>query len=121
LIVGQFACCSLYHVDPQAPSAVALDLGGNGYAASDGMSLDGDDLWISRGLFSDSVDRIRLCPTYDCGTVIAGAVDPNLSFPTDAQVVDGAVLVVSSQFDNGGGLGDGIPSLPFTVAAIPLG
>lgn len=120
LIVGQFGCCSLLHVDPRAPSAVAVDLGGYQLAASDGMSLHGDDLWIARGVTSDSVDRIRLCPTYDCGTVVAGPPDPALSFPTDVQVVDGAVLVVNSQFDNGGGLGDGIPTLPFTVAVIPM-
>ncbi|MGE5211120.1 MAG: hypothetical protein ACM3MM_07625 [Acidobacteriota bacterium] len=144
LIVGQFVCCSLFHVDPSAPSAVVVDLGGYPYLVGDGMSLDGDDLWLVHGSWMDSVDRIRLCPSYDCGTVVGGAVDPNLSFPTDVQVVDGAVLVVNSQFDNDSGFGadtgtlpfqvtpggdkvevpsgvsDDAPTLPFWVSAIPL-
>jgi hypothetical protein len=144
LIVGQFVCCSLFHVDPSVPSAVVVDLGGYPYLVGDGMSLDGDDLWLVHGSWMDSVDRIRLCPSHDCGTVVGGAVDPNLSFPTDVQVVDGAVLVVNSQFDNGSGFGadtgtlpfqvmpggdtvevpsgvsDDAPTLPFWVSAIPL-
>lgn len=121
LIAGQFACCSLYHIDPRMPSARAVDLGGYTFVTSDGMSLLGDyDLWITNGFSRDSVDRVHLCPSYDCGTVTSGAVDPNLSFPTDVQVIEGAVLVVNSQFDNGGGLGNGTPTKPFSISVLPL-
>ena len=71
-------------------------------------------------LFRDAIHRIALCPSYDCGTVTLGARDPMLSFPTDVQVMGDVVLVVNSQMRHGliAHLGD--PTLPFTVAAIPL-
>lgn len=122
LVVGDFACCSLHHVDPRVPSYTPIDLGGYEFVVSDGMSLSGLDLWITQGMANggrtDEVDRVRLCPTYDCGSVTPGSADPNLSFPTDVQVVGNKVYVVNSQFDNGGGLGDGTPTLPFTVSVI---
>jgi hypothetical protein len=74
-----------------------------------------------RDAVRDIVNRVDLCPSYDCGTVVYGAVDPLLSFPTDVEIRGDQLLVVNSQFDNGGGLGDGTPTKPFTISAIPIG
>jgi len=119
LLVNQFIGNLLFHVDPRVPSAVVIDLDQALAYGGDGMSLDGNTLWVvNAGL--DAIDRVELCPGFDCGTVTKGERDPMLSFPTDVQVMGDVVLVVNSQMRHGliAYLGD--PTLPFTVAAIPL-
>jgi hypothetical protein len=123
LMAVHFANGKLFHIDARSLSAYTIevvDLGGYLLTVGDGMTARGDVLWVTRGAASDTVDRVVLCPSHDCGTVTAGAPDASLSFPTDAELRDDQLLVVSSQFDNGGGLGDGIPTKPFTVSAIPI-
>ena len=117
LVAGQYRGTLLFHIDPRVPSAVVIDLGDIRYPGTDGMSLDGNVLWTTN-TYGNAVDRITLCPTYDCGTVVAGASDPLLSFPTDVQIAGDIVLVVNSQFP--GLVGPLEPTLPFTVAAIPI-
>jgi len=119
LVVGQSTGNLLFHVDPAVPSAIVIDLGEGMAVGSDGMDLDAGTLWVTDP-YSDAIHRIALCPSYDCGTVTLGERDPMLSFPTDVQVMGDVVLVVNSQMRHGllAHLGD--PTLPFTVAAIPL-
>lgn len=118
LVAVHFSNGSLFHIDPVGASVEAIDLGGALLTVGDGMVLVGDDLWVTRGAAGDSIDRVTLCASYRCGTVVAGGQDPSLSFPTDVERRNDLLLVVNSQFDNGGGLGDGEPTLPFTVSAI---
>lgn len=134
LVVGQYMGALLFHVDPRVPSAVVIDLGDGyvnrevassgsstreiRYAGTDGMSLDGNVLWTTN-TYGNAVDRIMLCPTYDCGTLVAGESDPLLSFPTDVQIAGDIVLVVNAQLQGLIGLGE--PTVPFTVAAISVG
>jgi len=132
LVAGQYTGTQLFHIDPRVPSAVVIDLGDGyvtqqvaptgssrqvRYAGTDGMSLDGDVLWTTN-TSGNAVDRVTLCPTYDCGTIVAGASDPLLSFPTDVQIAGDVVVVVNSQFP--GLIGALEPTLPFTIAAIPI-
>ena len=84
------------------------------------MRAKGNVLWVTRGAAGDTIDRVALCPSYNCGTVVAGTPDPALSFPTDVEIRGDQLLVVNSQFDNGGGLGNGTPTKPFTVSAISI-
>jgi len=118
LVAGQYMGTLLFHIDPSVPSAVVIDLGDIRYPGTDGMSLDGNVLWTTN-TYGNAVDRITLCPTYDCGTVVAGASDPLLSFPTDVQIAGDVVLVVNAQMLDGL-IGPGEPMVPFTVAAIPI-
>ena len=117
LVVGQYTGTLLFQFDPGVPSATVIDLGDVRFAGTDGMSLDGDVLWTTN-TYGNAVGQIVLCPTYDCGTVVAGPRDPLLSFPTDVQVAGNVVLVVNAQLPGLIGLGE--PTLPFTVSAVPV-
>jgi hypothetical protein len=124
LVAVHFFNGKLFHIDPHPPGGglniAVVDLGGYSLTVGDGMRAMGDVLWVTRGAAGDTVDRVALCPSHNCGTVTAGEPDPTLSFPTDVEIRGGELLVVNSQFDNGGGLGDGIPTKPFFVSAIPI-
>lgn len=121
LVAVHFFNGNLFHIDARSPSegitVETIDLGGFRLTYGDGMRALGDVLWVTRGRASDSVDRVTLCPSHTCGTVVAGAKDPALSFPTDVEIRGDQLLVVNSQF--WGLLGGAPPTKPFTVSAIP--
>ena len=114
----------LFHIDAHSPNdgytIETVDLGGYLLTVGDGMRAKGNVLWVTRGAASDTIDRVALCPSHDCGTEVAGTPDPLLSFPTDVEIRGDQLLVVNSQFDNRGGLGNAIPSKPFFVSAISI-
>ncbi len=123
LVAVHFYNGLLFHIDARplgAYTIATIDLGGYLLTLGDGMRAQGHVLWVTRGAADDTIDRIALCPSNDCGTVVAGTPDAALSFPTDVELRGDQLLVVNSQFDNGGGLGDGVPTKPFFVSAISI-
>ncbi len=125
LLAVHFSNGQLFHIDARSyPSGGitigSVDLGGYLLTVGDGMRARGNVLWVTRGAAGDTIDRVALCPSHDCGIVVAGLPDPALSFPTDVELRGDQLLVVNSQFDNGGGLGNGVPTKPFFVSAISI-
>ncbi|WP_157556601.1 SMP-30/gluconolactonase/LRE family protein [Nocardia acidivorans] len=117
LLVVDMPTGDLYRVSLDAARAVTKVIQRGGTMINgDGLELRGDTLWVVRNK-DNTVSRWQV--TGDGSTVEQQQLitDAALAIPTTIAHAGDRALVVISQFDRGGPMGEGTPA-PFTVAAI---
>ncbi|MRH89003.1 superoxide dismutase [Nocardia sp. SYP-A9097] len=117
LLVVDMPTGDLYRISLDAQRAVinVTERGGN-MINGDGLELRGDTMWVVQNK-DNTVSRWKV--TDDGATVEQQQriTDAALAIPTTIAHVGDRALVVISQFDRGGPMGEGTPAA-FTVAAI---
>ncbi|MBO1334601.1 SMP-30/gluconolactonase/LRE family protein [Streptomyces sp. VRA16 Mangrove soil] len=121
LYVVDMGAGDLYRVTTGGVAAVRrVDLHGPPLTNGDGLELRGRTLWAAQNL-DNTLTRWRLNGSGSAARVTRSVTDPALQVPTTLThdgAFGGQLLVVRSQFDKGGPLGDGTPEEPFTVASV---
>jgi sugar lactone lactonase YvrE len=124
LLTVQSNTGKLYRIDTQTEQVTPVDLGDAKLTNGDGLVLTGNTLYVIRN--QGFITKISLDENFKSGEV----VEPNTpvpsptnevdgDFPTTGALVGGRLLVVNSQFDEGGPVGGADPEIPFTVSAMP--
>lgn len=117
LLVVDMATGDLYRVSLQAqPSVTKVKLNGGTMINGDGLELRGDTLWVVQNR-DNTVSRWTVSADGTAADLQQHVTDAALSVPTTIAHVGDRALVVVSQFDRGGPMGEGTPA-PFTIAAI---
>jgi Cu-Zn family superoxide dismutase len=95
----------------------AIDLGGAGVPAGDGIALRGRTLYVAQNAFGQ-IAKIQLSGDLSSGRLRSTTRDPSFAFPTTIAIANGRLLVVNSQFDK---RGPGLePALPFTASSVRI-
>ena len=107
---------NLYRIDTQTKQVTQVDLGGATLIGGDGLVLRGHTLYVVRN--QEVVTEVSLAGRFTSGRVKGSTSEPSLDFSTTGALVRGRLLVVNSQFDEGGPAGGTDPEIPFTVSSI---
>ncbi|MGI5421344.1 SMP-30/gluconolactonase/LRE family protein [Actinomadura luteofluorescens] len=107
----------LYRLDLATGAIRKVALSGGDMRNADGLELQDGRLWTANNV-DNALTRWRVAPDGTRARLERTLVDPSLQVPTTLVRRHGTLYVVRSQFDKGGPLGDGIPEIPFTVAAV---
>jgi sugar lactone lactonase YvrE len=123
LLTVQSNTGKLYRIDTQTEQVTPVDLEGAKLTNGDGLVLTGNTLYVIRN--QGFITKISLDKNFKSGEVVednitvpspANEVDGD--FPTTGALVGGLLLVVNSQFDEGGPVGGADPEKPFKVLAM---
>ncbi|MGW2312397.1 SMP-30/gluconolactonase/LRE family protein [Actinomadura luteofluorescens] len=107
----------LYRLDLATGAIRKVALSGGDMRNADGLELQDGRLWTADNV-DNALTRWRVAPDGTRARLERTLADPSLQVPTTLVRRHGTLYVVRSQFDKGGPLGDGIPEIPFTVAAV---
>ena len=123
LLTVQSNTGKLYRIDTQTEQVTPVDLGGAKLTNGDGLVLTGNTLYVIRN--QGFITKISLGNNFKSGEVVEDNItvpsptdEVDGDFPTTGALVGGRLLVVNSQFDEGGPVGGADPEKPFTVAAM---
>ncbi|MGW1889740.1 SMP-30/gluconolactonase/LRE family protein [Streptomyces sp. NPDC002004] len=117
LLTVDMTAGTLYRIDLRSGATGRVALHGGDLTHGDGLELRGHTLWASH----NATNTISRWHVYDDGRsarVEHTLTDDALQIPTTLTHSRGRLLVVRSQFDKGGPMGQGTPQTPFTVAAV---
>jgi WD40 repeat protein len=124
LLTVQSNTGKLYRIDTQTEQVTPVDLGGAKLTNGDGLVLTGNTLYVIRN--QGFITKISLGNNFKSGEVVEDNItvpsptdEVDGDFPTTGALVSGRLLVVNSQFDEGGPAGGAGPERPFTVSAMP--
>jgi sugar lactone lactonase YvrE len=125
LLTVQSNTGNLYRINTESKEVTLVDLGGATLTNGDGLVLNDHTLYIVRNQ-DEFITKVLLDNQFASGQVVKETVrDPTFDFPTTAALVDDRLLVVNSQFDEGGPVcpdvkvcPEGEPEIPFTVSSI---
>jgi outer membrane protein assembly factor BamB len=107
---------NLYRIDTQTKQVTQVDLGGATLTGGDGLVLRGHTLYVVRN--QEIITEVSLAGRFTSGRVKGSTSEPSLDFSTTGALVRGRLLVVNSQFDEGGPAGGSDPEIPFTVSSM---
>jgi sugar lactone lactonase YvrE len=120
LLTVQSSTGNLFRIDTKSKEVTLVDLGGATLTNGDGLVLNDHTLYIVRNQ-DELITKVLLAKKFASGQVEKTVPDPTFDFPTTAALVDDRLLVVNSQFDEGGPVPTGEggePEIPFTVSSI---
>jgi Cu-Zn family superoxide dismutase len=115
LVIIQSMTGKLFRVTVTTQEVLEIDLGGTMLTAGDGLVLRGRTLWVVRNSL-ELIAEVQLSDDLSSGELVAQTTDPSFMFPTTADIANGRLLVVNSQFDQR----MGTPVEPFTVSSVPV-
>ncbi|MFF8725187.1 SMP-30/gluconolactonase/LRE family protein [Streptomyces sp. NPDC015171] len=107
----------LYRVDTTSGAVRRVALHGGDLTHGDGLELHGRTLWAVHNV-TDTLTRWQLSATGTSARLRRRLTTPALQLPTTLVRERDHLLVVRSQFDKGGPMGEGVPRTPFTVARV---
>jgi sugar lactone lactonase YvrE len=116
LLTVQSNTGNLYRIDTQTKQVSLVDLGTETLSNGDGLVLSGHTLYVVHS--QEIITEVSLNGQFTSGRVKGSTSEPSLDFPTTGALVRGRLLVVNSQFDEGGPAGGTDPEIPFTVSSI---
>jgi DNA-binding beta-propeller fold protein YncE len=123
LLTVQSNTGKLYRIDTQTEQVTPVDLGGAKLTNGDGLVLTGNTLYVIRN--QGFITKISLGNNFKSGEVVEDNItvpsptdEVDGDFPTTGALVGGRLLVVNSQFDEGGPVVGADPEIPFTVSAM---
>jgi DNA-binding beta-propeller fold protein YncE len=126
LLTVQSYTGKLYRIDTRTKQVreIEIDLRGvTPLTQGDGLVLTNNTLYVINN--QGFVTKIALKNNFNSGevegntSVLAPPPEKDGDFPTTGALVGGRLLVVNSQFDEGGPVGGADPETPFTVSAMP--
>jgi len=124
LIAVQSNTGELFRIGTRSKEVVEIDLRGETLTNGDGLVLRGHTLYVVRNQ-EELVSEVSLGRQFTSGRVKGSTSAPSLDFPTTGALVRGRLLVVNSQFDEGGPVcpdvnvcPEGEPEIPFTISSI---
>ncbi|MGV9411297.1 SMP-30/gluconolactonase/LRE family protein [Nocardia sp. NPDC003693] len=118
LLTVCMATGDLYRVALQGePRVGKVALHGGAMLNGDGLELRGDTLWAVHNK-DNAVSRWQLSADGTSADLRNRFTDASLSIPTTIAHAGDRALVVVSQFDRGGPMGEGTPAGPFRVVAV---
>jgi sugar lactone lactonase YvrE len=124
LLTVQSNTGKLYRINIEDKEVSKVNVAGPKLTNGDGLVLTGNTLYVIRN--QGFVTKISLDENFESGRVEGNTPVPSPEdFPTTAALVGGRLLVVNSQFAEGGPgqvlvpPEDPEPEIPFTVSAIP--
>jgi sugar lactone lactonase YvrE len=122
LLTVQSNTGNLYRIDTQTKQVRPVVLGGAKLLIQgDGLVLKGHTLYVVRN--QGFITKVSLDDQFTSGQVEGDTTVPSPEedgdFPTTGALVGERLLVVNSQFDEGGPAGGADPEIPFTVSAMP--
>ncbi|MET7461018.1 SMP-30/gluconolactonase/LRE family protein [Nonomuraea sp. NPDC005501] len=123
LLTADMTGGGLYRIDlagratgaTRAVRKVALE--GGDMVHADGLELRSGTLWVVHNTVN-AISRWRVARDGSAARVEKRVTDEALQLPTTLAWHPDGLYVVRSQFDKGGPMGDGTPTLPFTVALV---
>ncbi|MUN36379.1 SMP-30/gluconolactonase/LRE family protein [Actinomadura litoris] len=107
----------LYRLDVASGAVRKVALEGGDLRNADGLELQDGRLWAVHNL-DNAISRWRIGNGGATARRERRAASAALELPTTLVRSRGTLYVVRSQFDKGGPLGDGVPRIPFSVAAV---
>jgi sugar lactone lactonase YvrE len=107
----------LYRIDTRTKRVTRVDVDGAKLTNGDGLVLRGHTLYVVRNQ-NELITKVLLGDRFASGRAKGNTSAPSLDFPTTGALVRGRLLVVNSQFDEGGPAGGMDPEIPFTVSSI---
>lgn len=113
LLLVQSNTGALYRVTVATGETIQVDLGEGSLPGGDGMTLDGQTLYVVR---EGQITPIVLAADFASGAAGASFSDASLAAPSDIAQFDRCLLVVNSQSD----ALQGQPQLPFTISSLPI-
>jgi DNA-binding beta-propeller fold protein YncE len=127
LLTVQSFTGQLFRIDTRTQRVREIDLDGAPLTQGDGLVLTDNTLYVIRNQgFPNTnqgfVTKISLDENFASGNVEGNTPVPSpeaQDFPTTGALVGGRLLVVNSQFAEGGPVGGADPEIPFTVSAMP--
>ncbi|MFI9050750.1 SMP-30/gluconolactonase/LRE family protein [Streptomyces sp. NPDC053427] len=108
---------ALYRVDLASGAVRRVALHGGDALHGDGLEMRGTTLWVVHNV-TNGISRWRIGDDGAAARLERRMSDPALQIPTTLVRSGGRTLVVRSQFDKGGPMGQGTPQTPFTVAEV---
>ncbi|WP_405160296.1 superoxide dismutase [Nocardia sp. NBC_01499] len=119
LLVVDMNVGELYRIDltPNAADPIRkVALHGGDLIHGDGLELRDNTLWVVQNT-DNAIARWTVTDDGATATMDQRITDESLGLPTTLVHADNQTLVVSSQFDKGGPMGQGTPK-PFTIVAV---
>ncbi|MGI5222701.1 SMP-30/gluconolactonase/LRE family protein [Nocardia sp. CA-290969] len=107
----------LYRIDLATTTASKVTLDGGDLTLGDGLDLHAGTLRVAHNT-ENTLTRWTLSPDGTTATRTGRHHDDTLATPTTLVHGPETTLVVASQFDKGGPLGQGEPTTPFRVSAV---
>jgi sugar lactone lactonase YvrE len=120
LLTVQSSTGNLYRIDTESQEVRLVHLGGATLTNGDGLVLNDHTLYVVRNQ-DELIAKVLLTKQFTSGQVDKTVMDPTFDFPTTAVLANDRLLVVNSQFDEGGPVPPGEggePEIPFTVSSI---
>ncbi|MEV0201831.1 hypothetical protein [Nonomuraea sp. NPDC050691] len=117
LLTADMTGGGLYRVDLATRAVRKVTLEGGDMLHADGLELRGATLWAVHNTV-DTISRWRVTRDGTAARAERRLTDQALQLPTTLTWHRDGLYVVRSQFDKGGPMGDGTPSLPFSVALV---
>jgi Cu-Zn family superoxide dismutase len=117
LFVVDMAGGGLYRVAVADGSVHRVTLHGGDLVHGDGLELAHGTLWVAHNA-GNTLTRWHLSPDGTSARLTRSLTDPALQIPTTLAHDHHGLLVVRSQFDQGGPMGPGTPRTPFTLARV---
>jgi DNA-binding beta-propeller fold protein YncE len=124
LLTVQSFTGQLFRIDTRTQRVREIDLDGAPLTQGDGLVLTDNTLYVIRN--QGFITKISLGNNFKSGEVVEDNItvpsptdEVDGDFPTTGALVSGRLLVVNSQFDEGGPAGGADPERPFTVSAMP--
>ncbi|WP_219601629.1 SMP-30/gluconolactonase/LRE family protein [Nonomuraea indica] len=117
LLLVDLAGGDLFRLDPASGAVRRVPLSGGDMRNADGLELRDGTLWVVHNV-DNSVSRWRVAADAASARLERRLTDETLQLPTTLVRHRGRLYVVRSQFDKGGPLGPGTPTVPFTVAEV---
>ncbi|NUW30897.1 SMP-30/gluconolactonase/LRE family protein [Nonomuraea sp. SMC257] len=117
LLTADMTGGDLYRVDLATRAVRKVALKGGDMLHADGLELRGATLWAVHNTV-DTISRWRVTRDGTAARAERRLTDDALALPTTLTWHRDGLYVVRSQFDKGGPMGEGTPSLPFSVALV---
>jgi sugar lactone lactonase YvrE len=118
LVAVQTNTGQLWRISTRTKQVREIELrGGEVVTNGDGLVLRGRTLYVVRNAEGEIV-KVRLAKSLTRGRIVSRTTPSSLRFPTTADIADGRMLVVNSQFDRRGS--GQAPDLPFTLSSIRI-
>ncbi|WP_062983424.1 SMP-30/gluconolactonase/LRE family protein [Nocardia anaemiae] len=120
LLIVDMNAGELYRVatEPNSPDPIRkVTMRGADLKHGDGLELHGSTLWAAQNV-SNTITRWKIGDDGATVELERTVTDESLRIPTTLVRSNDRTLVVSSQFDKGGPMGPGTPTMPFTVLTV---